>query len=234
MKHQYFGDVSDYKKYGVLRALSNNGNIKTMVAWMLTPNDTRSDGNNNGYLQKPELWKKHEPDIFDFLYESVVTNKIKDLHLVEKNALVPHTGYFFEPLLDDIENRIQYFDQLKKASDGFDIVFLDPDNGFATKSAIKGKKNSSKYVFWDELLPFWEKGHTLMIYQHFPRVNRESYIKKLSEQIREIIDVPKIYAIKTTHMVYFLIPQEKHIKEFVNLKNKLKAKWPEVIEVWEV
>ena len=44
MKDQYFGDVNDYLKYGLLRALQSQGDLKLLVAWMLTPNDARSDG----------------------------------------------------------------------------------------------------------------------------------------------------------------------------------------------
>ena len=39
MKNQYFGDINDYRKYGLLRILSTYGPIKTAVCWMLTPDD---------------------------------------------------------------------------------------------------------------------------------------------------------------------------------------------------
>ena len=35
MKNQYFGDVGDYGKYGLLRHIANNG-IKIAVNWYLT------------------------------------------------------------------------------------------------------------------------------------------------------------------------------------------------------
>jgi len=39
MKNQYFGDINDYRKYGLLRGLSNKGEISTLVCWMLTENE---------------------------------------------------------------------------------------------------------------------------------------------------------------------------------------------------
>ena len=39
MKNQYFGDINDYRKHGILRALSNGGEVKTAVCWMLSPED---------------------------------------------------------------------------------------------------------------------------------------------------------------------------------------------------
>ncbi|CAA9432540.1 MAG: hypothetical protein AVDCRST_MAG37-733 [uncultured Rubrobacteraceae bacterium] len=50
MKNQYFGDVSDYRKYGLLRVLSSEGEISTGVCWMLTPSDGRTDGRKLEYL----------------------------------------------------------------------------------------------------------------------------------------------------------------------------------------
>ena len=44
MKNQYFGDINDYRKYGLIRILSNSGIIRTGICWMLTPDDTRTDG----------------------------------------------------------------------------------------------------------------------------------------------------------------------------------------------
>lgn len=50
MKEQYVGDISDYRKYALLRALSAGGANRIGVCWMLTPSDGSSDGNKLGYL----------------------------------------------------------------------------------------------------------------------------------------------------------------------------------------
>ncbi len=44
MKNQYFGDVNDYLKYGLLRQLSNEGRFKICVCWMLTEPDGTTEG----------------------------------------------------------------------------------------------------------------------------------------------------------------------------------------------
>lgn len=53
MKNQYFGDIYDYIKYGLLRRLSHYGNISTAVCWMLTENDDKKDGHRVNYLREP-------------------------------------------------------------------------------------------------------------------------------------------------------------------------------------
>ena len=72
MKNQYFGDVNDYKKYGLLRGLSCDGAIKTFVCWMLTESDNRIDGNKRIFLSKGEdIFVAKEGDIVDRRYKVV-------------------------------------------------------------------------------------------------------------------------------------------------------------------
>jgi hypothetical protein len=52
VKNQYFGDINDYRKYALLRALTNCGGIRTTICWMLTPDDGRGDGGFMDYLDK--------------------------------------------------------------------------------------------------------------------------------------------------------------------------------------
>jgi len=61
MKNQYFGDINDYGKYGLLRILAGFGELKIAVCWMLTPDDGRRDGRLIQYLKQPEKWRKYDP-----------------------------------------------------------------------------------------------------------------------------------------------------------------------------
>ncbi|TGU88066.1 hypothetical protein EN794_049725 [Mesorhizobium sp. M00.F.Ca.ET.151.01.1.1] len=67
MKHQYVGDVSDYRKYALLRALSWGGANRIGVCWMLTPSDGRSDGGKLAYLQQSYRYRQFDPQLFDIL-----------------------------------------------------------------------------------------------------------------------------------------------------------------------
>jgi hypothetical protein len=60
MKNQYFGDVNDYRKYGLIRLLTGRGEISTAVCWMLTPDDDRTDGKFTDYLGSPEKWRRSD------------------------------------------------------------------------------------------------------------------------------------------------------------------------------
>ena len=39
MKNQYFGDINDYRKYGLLRLIAKKTGLKIGICWMLTPDD---------------------------------------------------------------------------------------------------------------------------------------------------------------------------------------------------
>ena len=60
MKNQYFGDVNDYRKYGLLRALQSMHDGSLLVAWMLTPDDGGRDGGFRSYLHAPDMWANHD------------------------------------------------------------------------------------------------------------------------------------------------------------------------------
>jgi hypothetical protein len=50
MKDQYFGDVNDFRKYGLLRVLVGTDHLRLGVCWMLTRPDSRTDGGLLAYL----------------------------------------------------------------------------------------------------------------------------------------------------------------------------------------
>lgn len=73
MKNQYFGDVYDYVKYGLLRRLSNYGESSTALCWMMTLDDERTDGSKyTEYLRDPLGWRDCDPEVWDFLCSQVL------------------------------------------------------------------------------------------------------------------------------------------------------------------
>jgi hypothetical protein len=56
MKVQYFGDINDSRKFALLRLLSEFGQFKIGVCWMLTEPDDSKEGGNRSYLQREDIW----------------------------------------------------------------------------------------------------------------------------------------------------------------------------------
>ena len=146
MKNQYFGDIYDYIKYGLLRQLSCCGKVSTAVCWMLTENVDRRDGNRVNYLQEPEAWRAFDPPVFDCLRTAVLARNERNIRTIEDSGLLPNTSFYSPSLTDGPDERRTYFDSFLESSRGKELVFFDPDNGLEIKSVKYGRKGASRYL----------------------------------------------------------------------------------------
>lgn len=204
MKHQYVGDINDYRKYALLRALSAGGANRAGVCWMLTPSDGSSDGNKLAYLNKPEQHRDHDPALFDVLAHTAAEPDRRRLQAIEDSSAVASATYFNELLPDNALGRRAFMDRCAFEFHSADLVFFDPDNGLETTLA-KGRKNSSKYVFLDELATFYASDKSLLIYQHFPRIERRAFIASCADRLRSVASGAAIWTFTTAHVVFFLL-----------------------------
>ncbi len=97
---------------------------------------------------------------------------------------------------------------------GVDLVFFDPDNGFEVTSKPLGRRGSSKYLFWEEMARTYSAGHSVLVYQHFVREERKSFIERIAEEIRVRIGTARLYSFRTSHVVFFLASQGEHAEHF--------------------
>jgi len=231
VKNQYFGDINDYKKYSLLRLLSGQGQIKTAVCWVLTEDDDRTDGRRIRYLERPERWQRYDPVVYEHLRESVLRKGVRDVNSIER-ANILHNCRFYNVLIrDDINLRDQYFKRFLKFAEDADLVFFDPDNGLEVKSVPRGRRASSKYVYWDEVRASYEAGHSLMIYQHFPRSSRELFLRNLLRKFKEFVRAPQVFSYCTFHVAFLVIPQPRHEEMFKKHNSIVSEVWGEVINI---
>ncbi|MGA3208402.1 MAG: hypothetical protein ABSE05_11345 [Syntrophales bacterium] len=225
MKNQYFGDINDFKKYGLLRLVSGCGEIKLGLCWMLTPNDSQSDGRLLDYLNGKKHWREFDKDLYDFLNYHVLLKKERNIRIIEQSNIISNAIYFSEIVPDDPNLRKKYCEELRIRFKNCDLIFFDPDNGIEVKSKSYGAKGSSKYVYWTELVSTFRDGHSLLIYQHFPRVDRSQYIKKISNELKSRTEALDVHCIYTTNVLFLLVPQRRHIEFFANQLHKLQRNW---------
>ena len=166
MKNQYFGDLHDYRKYGLLRCFLRTG-INLHVCWMLTPDDTSRDGRRLNYADDPDF-RPRDPHLFDQVSRWVKAG-VRSVTAIEQSSLLGSTTYSSETIPDTRALRDPVADRMVDAGSGADMVFLDPDNGIEVPSVGYGRKNSSKHVFLDEVRRIADNGSAVLIYQHFPR-----------------------------------------------------------------
>ncbi len=204
MKHQYVGDINDYRKYALLQALSSGGVNRIGVCWMLTPSDGGSDGNKLAYLQQPERYRSVDPELFDILTHTAAEPERRRLATIEHSGAIPGAVYHNDLLPDDLVGRHVFMGRCAYEFRDVGLIFFDPDNGLEV-SLPKGRKNSSKYLYLDEVAAFYASGKSLLIYQHFPRVERSVFLTRCTERLRATAPGAALWAFTTAHVVFFLI-----------------------------
>ncbi|HLE08762.1 MAG TPA: hypothetical protein VI914_03955 [Thermodesulfobacteriota bacterium] len=241
MKNQYFADVNDYRKYGLLRLLSNKGSLPIAICWMLTRDDGRNDGNNERYVKDEDIWRHYDPDLFDILKDVIIEKRKetpKDVKVAKKRKIVPGALYYDPPitgwriyLTDNSEKREKYFDEFFKLAKPCKLIFFDPDNGLEVQSVKYGRRGSSKYLYWRELECAVEAGHSVLLYQHFPREKRVNFIVRKAKELLKRTGKKKVYSFRTAHVVFFLVPQNERIDFFNRGIQSVDSKWNDQIEM---
>jgi hypothetical protein len=204
MKEQYVGDISDYRKYALLRALSAGGINRVGVCWMLTRSDGSSDGNKLGYLSRPDEYQSFDSELFEVLARVATEPDGRRLQSIEESGVIPNADYFNAVLSDDRASRIEFMERCSGAFAEADLIFFDPDNGLEV-SLPKGRKNSSKYLYLDEVEAFYRVRKSLLIYQHFPHVERPKFVSLCAERLRSVASGCAIWTFTTAHVAFFLV-----------------------------
>ena len=173
MKNQYFGDVGDYGKYGLLRFIAERG-VTIAVNWYLTCDDQSNDGNMRGYLANKRD-RKYDKELFDVLREMNDRKEYSVARFAER-GLIPGAIYFdsiVRPLLsesalsvaDKRSAREQWHRQALVGCSGPELVFMDPDNGLRAGSST-ARKDAQKYVYASEAYNYYNRGQDVVYYCH--------------------------------------------------------------------
>lgn len=234
MKNQYFGDINDYRKYGLLRAIVRCSGLRLLVAWMLTPDDGSTDGKFVSYLEHPTKWARHDPVLFQRLQTLVGSATQRDVRMIESSELLGQAGYFSLIVPDAATERSRWFESLAEQAESHDFVFLDPDNGLEIKSRPYGAKNSSKFLYWREVEALWTSGKSLLIYQHFIREKRVVFIQRMLDALKKETPGSFVEAFSTPHVAFFMALQPNHHAHHSQIVEAVQGQWAGQINHWEL
>ena len=186
MQDRYTGDLGDFSKLGILRALQAAG-LSIGVNWYLTPDESHNgDGRHVKYLRQEEF-KACDKVLWQELKNIVDSNHRKVCYLENGNIL---PACFYSERLDfsgkvkaERESfRKEWHKKALAALIGNSIVCLDPDNGLIVPSAV-GKSKENKYVLHDELADYYAQQSSVIYYQHKARKTDQFYIRQHEEMI---------------------------------------------------
>lgn len=219
MQNRYVGDIGDFGKYGLLRSILSPPSLRLGVNWYLTPDEVdNSDGTIISYLldskKNHKRFKECDPELFDKLQEIVKPKRVNDkvisqgkrkIKKIETEKILPVETVFYDDELNLVKNRDEWvkngFTKLRNC----DVIFFDPDNGFPVYNNKKGKyniekhhKKSPKYIYHDEIVEYYKRGQSLIIYQHRDMKDENEYLNRFRriKQKRYIPEAQEIFHLK--------------------------------------
>lgn len=223
MKNQYFGDQTDYIKYGILRTFVMFG-AQLGIHWALTDDDGSSDGSRTRYLSAASQWRHYDPEIFDAISSRVRAGD-RRLSIVEELSFIPHAAHNFDKWPISPETRRKSIQTLLDQLSASSIVFLDPDNGLEVASTKKGKVGAAKYIFLDEVQMVWQAGHSVIIYQHYPRVPRLPYARDQLARLKTVLRDMSQAALLTDRVAFLACIRDQH-RQIVSLSlDRIVERW---------
>jgi hypothetical protein len=87
--------------------------------------------------------------------------------------MLPVAEFYSELLTAHRSLRAEYFKEMKEKLATCKLIIFDPDNGIETKSIAKGRRNSEKYVYWDEIGESFQVGHSFCYINIFDEKNEQ-------------------------------------------------------------
>jgi hypothetical protein len=225
MKDQYFGDVNDFRKYALLRSLVIPDRLRLGVCWMLTEPDGKTDGNSLAYLCKPKTYRQSDPELFDWLKQVIDVEQDRRTARIELSVLLGTASFQSGILTDHESERNKYFSECSTRFAGYDLVFLDPDNGLEIRSTLRGRKDSRKYLYWEEVCNTFTAGPSVLIYQHFIREKRAEYIARMTSELRGRTRATTVFSITTPRVLFLLASHEDHAAAFRRRLAAIRSVW---------
>ncbi len=181
MQDRYAGDIGDYGKFGLLKALQAEG-FRLGINWYkATPPTKKEEENEDGKHRIAERYDACDPVLAETL-RAISTSPQRSIKALEQAALLDATRTVYYDKMVKIEGRAQWHEDALQALADCDLVFLDPDNGLLVKSVGRGSAKSVKYVFDEELNDYLARGQSVLLYNHRARKPAAQYFQELADR----------------------------------------------------
>ena len=228
MQNRYTGDIGDFGKLGLLRALKKSS-LTIGVNWYLRPNEEQNDDGKFVSYLKDESFRSCDESLWHELNQIVDSGR-RQVNAIQ-NEYILKAKYYDRPLdftgmskSQRIHIREDWHKKAVKELSGVDVVFVDPDNGMLVKSAV-GKPHENKYVKLEELADYYRQGSSVIYYQHKGRKNDRYYTDYHKQLILQSdFEDSSGLALKfktTSQRYYFFFIQRRHKDNILDAVNKM-------------
>lgn len=189
MQGRYVGDIGDFFKFGLLRALCRadviGRRLRLGVVWYLVPDESHNgDGRHVDYLRGEGDVATRLRQCDSALYQrlrTLVDSRQRNIEALEAGGVLPRgtrTHREFVPCAGAGPRlgrtgcaalRSGWLTRALASTATCDLVFLDPDNGLAPTACQQHHPAAAKYVFLDEVAQFVRRDQAVVVYQHADR-----------------------------------------------------------------
>jgi len=146
MQDKYVGDVGDFGKLALLRAVATGESLG--IGWYFTrgAGEINGDGKHTAYLDEPNRFRHLDPDVFDRLgqmrTQTTLQPALRAVASLEQLPLLPEGTRFHRAICPPAgPARKTWTAAMLEALSGSTFIFVDPDNGIAGDDA--GHKHAS-------------------------------------------------------------------------------------------
>jgi hypothetical protein len=231
MQDRYAGDVGDFMKLGLLRALASQTGLELGVNWYLAPEESHNaDGKHVAYLEASHpqhaALRRSDADLLDRL-AAVVAGERSVAALEASGALPAGSITFSRRLGDGAFDRPGWHSEALQRLAPAEVVFADPDNGIRAKR--RGSKGS-KFAFLDELADYADRGQSLVVYHHADR-SAGGVPAQVGRRLAELREATRaeptgaVIARRGSTRFFFVVPAEHHRAALSNAVQAYAERW---------
>ena len=204
MQDRYAGDIGDYGKLALLRALQSCG-LSIAVNWYLA-DPIKIEKNSDGTYKKkdgrhliPEKLKVCDKVLARALTEIAQSGNRSVIEL-EQASLVLGAIYYNERI--SVDKRLDWHNKALQELKGADLVFVDPDNGLLVQSVGMNSSRSVKYAFYEEIRDYIQQEQSVLIYNHRSRKKEGKYFSEICAKLQKATGIPETEILKITFPRY--------------------------------
>ena len=180
MQDRYAGDIGDFGKFALLKALSSAG-FKIGVNWYRTCPQNFEKQNDGKYRIPPKVFSCDQKLAETLSAIFHLPPAQRTVRALQRAGLVD--AVWFSEQVPFQEGRLAWHRQAVSALSICNLVFLDPDNGLLVKSVGKGSAKSVKYVFPEEIADYIAQGISVVFYNHRQRKAENIYFEGIREKL---------------------------------------------------
>jgi hypothetical protein len=216
MQDRYVGDIGDFGKYALLKALAGN-ELRLGVHWYL---NAAEEANTDGKFTDYHHLRQCDTSLFDALQDLVQRGR-RSVAEIERAMILPaNTLFYSSPLSsrdrwDRATRRVAWNARALAVLEGADLIFMDPDNGLTHRPASLMGTAGAKYVSPEEVGPYFRRGNSLIIYHHQTREKGglAATIPAKFALLRSLgCEAPWAFVFRRISVrVYFIMPSPAHL-----------------------